>query len=80
MSNKTLEPLFGKANYKWMLIGAVMIALGFVLMSGGKNENPTEFDYNKVYSFTRITLAPILIVGGLLVEIIAIFKKEKSAE
>jgi hypothetical protein len=41
-----------------MIIGAVVILLGMVLMSGGKKENPAVFDYNVVYSTTRITIAP----------------------
>lgn len=72
-------PLFGKENLTWMLIGGVIVALGFFLMSGGKSPNPNVFDTNLVYSTTRITVAPIVIVLGLLVEIYAIFKKPKAA-
>ena len=63
-----------------MIIGGVIIAIGLFLMSGGKNQDPAVFDTNVVYSFTRITVAPILIVGGLIVEIFAIFKKQKAVE
>ncbi len=83
MSDKkqnTIEPLFGKDNYIWMAIGGVIIALGMFLMSGGKNQDPNTFDYNVVYSTTRVTVAPILIVFGLLVEVYAIFKRSKTAE
>ena len=73
-----LQPLFTKDNYLWMIIGGVVIALGMILMSGGKNQNPNVFDYNVVYSFTRITIAPIMIVGGLVIEIFALFKKSKT--
>ncbi len=72
--------LFTKDNYTWMLIGGMIIAIGMFLMSGGKSEDPRVFDTNQVYSTTRITIAPILIVLGLLVEIYAIFKKPKVAE
>jgi hypothetical protein len=72
-----LPPLFGKGNYQWMTIGAIVIALGMLLMSGGKNQDPNVFDYKVVYSFTRITVAPILILAGLIVEMYAIFKKPK---
>ncbi len=75
-----LAPLFTKDNYLWMIIGGVIIAIGLFLMSGGKNQDPAVFDTNVVYSFTRITVAPILIVGGLIVEIFAIFKKQKAVE
>ncbi len=72
---KELSPLFAKENYTWMIIGAVIVGLGMILMSGGKNQDPNVFDTNVVYSTTRITVAPILIVLGLLVEIYALFKK-----
>ena len=69
--------LFTKENYKWMLIGLVILALGFFLMAGGKSSDPNVFNDNEIYSSRRITLAPILIVAGLLVEIYAIMKKQK---
>jgi hypothetical protein len=72
-------PLFTKENYLWMAIGAVIIAIGMFLMSGGKNQDPHTFDTNVVYAFKRVTVAPILIVLGLLVEVYAIFKKSKAA-
>jgi len=71
-------PLFGKENYRWMLIGLVLIALGLILMAGGKSPDPNVFNKDEVYSFRRITLAPILILGGFVVEIFAIFRKDKK--
>jgi uncharacterized membrane protein len=71
-------PLFEKENYMWMIIGAVVVALGMLLMAGGKNQDANQFDYNLVYSKTRITVAPILILLGLMVEIYAIFKRPKT--
>ncbi len=73
-------PLFSKENFLWMIIGGMVIALGMFLMSGGKNPDPNNFDTNLVYSKTRITIAPILIVAGLLIEIYAIFKKPRQTE
>lgn len=67
--------LFTKDNYIWMIAGAVIIAIGMLLMSGGKNQDPNTFDTNQVYSTTRITIAPIIILLGFVVEIYAIFKK-----
>lgn len=69
--------LFTKDNYKWMLIGLVIMAIGFFLMAGGKSSNPDAFNDKDIYSPMRITIAPILIVAGLLVEIFAIMKKTK---
>jgi len=71
------KPLFGKENYRWMLIGLAVIILGLLLMIGGKSKDPNVFNPNEVYSFQRITLAPILILAGLVLEIVGIFKKPK---
>ena len=71
--------LFGKENFKWMLIGLGVMALGFILMIGGKSADPKVFNDSDVYSFTRITLAPILIISGLLIEIFAIMKKPANS-
>lgn len=69
--------LFTKENYKWMIIGLVIMALGFFAMAGGKSVNPSVFNDKDVYSPMRITVAPILIVAGLVLEIFAIMKKPK---
>jgi hypothetical protein len=58
-----------------MLIGAALIVLGMFLMSGGKSADPNVFNESEVYSFRRITLAPILVIAGFIIEIYAIFKK-----
>ena len=70
--------LFTKENYLWMLAGLVVMALGFVLMSGGKSPDPKVFNDAEVYSFRRITVAPMFIIAGLLIEIFAIMKKPKT--
>lgn len=75
---KTSGPLFVKENYVWMIAGIVVIALGMLLMAGGKSDNPAVFNQNEVYSTTRITIAPLVIVIGLALEVVAIFKKPKS--
>jgi hypothetical protein len=75
---KTTPPvadLFGKENYIIMLVGVVILALGFFLMAGGKSPDPSKFNDDEIYSTTRITIAPILIIAGLLIEIVGIMKK-----
>jgi hypothetical protein len=72
------NPLFGKENYMWMLIGLGVLALGFFLMAGGKSTDPKVFNDDDVYSTTRITIAPMLIIAGFIIEIFAIMKKSKS--
>lgn len=73
------NPLFTKDNYMWMLIGLAVMAIGFFLMAGGKSADPTKFNDNEVYSTTRITIAPILIIAGFIIEIFAIMKKPGKA-
>lgn len=77
---KVRLPLFEKDNYMWMGIGALVIIIGMFIMSGGKNESANKFDYNVVYSTTRITIAPILILAGFVIEIYAIFKRPKAKQ
>lgn len=72
--------LFNKSNYTFMLIGIAFIVVGFMLMVGGGlelNENFVQpiFNGDEKYSFRRITLAPIIIFIGFLIEIYAIMKK-----
>lgn len=69
--------LFGKGNFLWMGIGLVVLAIGFILMAGGKSSDPNVFDANEIYGFRRITLAPILVILGFVIEIYAIMKKPK---
>jgi hypothetical protein len=71
-------PLFERDNYLWMLGGIVIMAIGLVLMAGGKSSDPNQFHSEQVYSTTRITIAPVLILAGLGLEIFAIFRKPKG--
>jgi hypothetical protein len=73
-TKKSLD-IFGKSNYIWMLVGALLITAGMLLMTGGKSSDPNVFNASEVYSFRRITLAPIVMIIGFLVEIYALFKK-----
>lgn len=75
---KNKATLFTKDNYIWMAVGIAIVLLGLLLMSGGKSPDPKVFDESEVYSFRRITLAPILIMAGLMVEVYAIMKKPKA--
>jgi hypothetical protein len=70
--------LFDRSNYMWMIGGVVLILIGFALMSGGKSADPHQFNFEEIYSFRRITLAPIVVLLGFAVEIYAIMKKPKA--
>lgn len=74
---KTTPSIFSKENYKWMLGGLALMTIGMFLMAGGKSDDPNMFNKDAVYSTTRITIAPLLILAGLVLEIFAIFKKPK---
>lgn len=75
-SPKDSEMALGWENYRLMLIGLGIIVLGLVLMLGGGGTN-AEFFNEEMFSFRRITLAPILVIGGFAFEIYAIMKKTK---
>ena len=78
MENKnTHEFLFEKVNYKILLIGLGVIALGFLLMSGGGSDNPKVFN-EAVFSFRRIRLAPTVVLIGFGITIYSIFKTPKK--
>ena len=81
MAKKEIKPVndfaFGRENYMWMLIGIACILAGFILMSGGGSKDPNVFNPD-IFSFRRITLAPIVVFIGFLIEIYAILKKTKE--
>jgi len=72
--------LFRKENYLIMLAGLAVIIIGYALMVGGGSSDPNKFNPDEVYSFRRITLAPIVIIIGLLIEIYAIMRRPKTEE
>jgi len=64
----------GKENFKLVAIGFVIIIIGFFLMAGGKSSDPNIFS-EEIFSFRRLILAPIVVLGGFIFEIYAIMKK-----
>ncbi|MBB1192965.1 DUF3098 domain-containing protein [Flavobacterium sp. SOK18b] len=76
--DKKNEFLFEKVNYKILLIGLGVIALGFILMSGGGSEDPTVFNED-IFNFRRIRLAPTTVLIGFGITIYAILKNPKKA-
>ncbi|MDG1824182.1 MAG: DUF3098 domain-containing protein [Flavobacteriaceae bacterium] len=67
------EFIFSRANYKLMLIGFVVITLGFILMTGGGSDDPNVFN-PEIFNFRRIRLAPALVLIGFGIEIAAILR------
>lgn len=70
---------FNSENYKWLLIGLAINILGYILMIGGGSDDPSKFDANELFSNTRITIAPILILAGYVVIFFAIMKRGSKA-
>lgn len=71
-------PLFGTQNYVLMGVGVVLMILGYVLMiGGGSDANPEVFNAEEKYSTMRITIAPLLILAGLVIQIPAILIRSK---
>jgi hypothetical protein len=69
----------GIENYKLLAIGFGIIVIGFLLMIGGKSPSPDKFSDN-IFSFRRITLAPIVVLAGFIFEIFAIMKKPRESD
>jgi len=74
---KTTGFALGKMNYKLMAIGFAIIIIGFILMAGGGSDDPNVFNPD-IFSFRRITLAPVILLFGFVFEIYAIMKKPKD--
>jgi hypothetical protein len=71
---------FQKENYKILLIGLAINIVGFILMIGGATEDPTIFSEEELFSSTRITISPMLILLGYIVILYAIMKKPNNTE
>ncbi|MBK9456236.1 MAG: DUF3098 domain-containing protein [Bacteroidetes bacterium] len=70
--------VLGKENYILIVLGLVVIIIGFILMSGGKSPDPNVFNPDEVYSTRRITVAPIVVLLGFAIEIYAVFHRSKK--
>lgn len=81
MAKKESKPVidfaFGKINYTLMLAGLAVIFLGFLLMSGGGSNDPAVWNPD-IFSFRRITLAPIVVIAGFVIEVFAVVIKAKD--
>lgn len=79
MSEKVQDELaFGKENYKLFGIASAVVFVGYLLMVGGGSEDPNTFNYDGLFSPVRITVAPLMILGGFGLAIYAILKKPKG--
>lgn len=72
-----MEFNFGKRNYQLMVLGIVLIATGYILMSGGKSEDPNVFS-DSIFSFRRLTLSTIVLIIGFVIQVFAILHRPKD--
>jgi uncharacterized membrane protein len=69
---------FGKENYRILIIGVVIIVIGYLLMIGGGSDNPNQFHADEIFSTRRIIVSPIVILTGFVVVLFGIMKKSKD--
>ncbi len=77
MKDNEQDFIFDKINYKILLIGIIVIAVGFILMSGGGSDDPKVFS-EEIFNFRRIRLAPTTVLIGFGITIYAILKNPKK--
>ena len=63
--------VFGKKNYVLMGLGVLLIAIGYILMSGGGSDDPEVFN-PEIFNARRLTWAPMILIAGLALEVYAI--------
>lgn len=79
MSKKSTSFPFERINFIIMLVGIVVIGLGYLLMVGGGSDDPNVFS-EEIFSFRRLTLAPIVILIGFAIEVVAILYTPKNKQ
>ncbi len=71
---KMFDFAFGRKNYILMIAGIVILGIGYLLMTGGGSDDPSKFSYD-LFNTRRLVIAPLVILAGIIVEIVAIMKK-----
>ncbi len=72
MENQNRPYLFGKKNIFFVLVGVALMLVGYLTMIGGGSEDPNVYPVEEIYGFRRTVIAPILIIAGLVLQIVAI--------
>jgi hypothetical protein len=75
MTDSNSNFAFSKSNYIWLGVGLALLVVGFLLMSGGGSDDPTVFNKDELFSFRRISLAPLTVLAGYGTILYAILKK-----
>ena len=74
---KQVNFLFHRENYIILFVGLAVLIIGYMLMSGG-HQQPNEYKTDEIYSFRRVTLAPIVVIAGYLIILFSVLKKPKD--
>ena len=77
MSQKRI--LFGKKNYFILFLSLIIIAIGFILMSGGGSNDPNIFN-SEIFNFRRIKLAPTIVIIGFVLSVFSILMKNINSK
>ncbi len=77
--NSKLKMTLNKENYKFIILGCLIVVLGFILMSGGGTDDPNEFNEEELFSFRRITLAPFFVILGYVVVLYGVMKRPTAS-
>lgn len=79
MDNETQKTSFAipRENYKFIWIGIAIVVFGFILMAGGRSDDPQVFN-EAMFNARRIVIAPVVVLAGFLFEIYAIMRKPKT--
>ena len=79
MSEEPKEQLaFGKENYILFAAAVAVVIIGYLLMVGGGSDDPNVFSKEELFSVRRITIAPIVVLIGLVLGVYAIMKQPKD--
>lgn len=76
--NTSFNFAFGRTNYILLAVGIVLLILGYILLAGGGSDDPNIFN-PAMFNARRLVVAPLFIVAGLIVEIVAIMYKKKNS-
>tara|TARA_B100000767_G_scaffold227370_1_gene217330 strand:+ start:2124 stop:2381 length:258 start_codon:yes stop_codon:yes gene_type:complete len=79
INNNNNKFAFTKKNYMLLAVGVLFIIIGLFLMHGGVSEDPALYN-REMFNFQRITLAPIIILSGFIINIFAILYSPKGIE
>jgi len=77
MENENTKMPITSRGLKLLLAGLIVMVSGYILMAGGGSDNPEVFNFD-MFDFRRLVAAPVVIIAGIIVEVVAIMKLFKD--